>query len=202
MQGQIVISGSCRRCGAKVQATAANEPVFRCMARCPRCQYFTVLRDDPVDLPLIESLKPFFSERELDTIFSQSNDLTATCLSVLSECAVRALEFVEDDRPVVVAGLLHLVDRVEQQLKELFTDPQYNQLRSSGAGTDLATCQALYCALSEKQEIILPKQSISTSDIRASCFWVYAYPAFLRYAAHSAGGCWARILPQASEGIA
>jgi predicted DNA-binding transcriptional regulator AlpA len=23
---------------------------------------------------------------------------------------------------------------------------------------------------------------------RASCFWVYAYPAFLRYAAHSAGG--------------
>ena len=35
--------------------------------------------------------------------------------------------------------------------------------------------------------------------IRASCFWVYAYPAFLRYAAHSAGGYWARILPQASE---
>ena len=34
---------------------------------------------------------------------------------------------------------------------------------------------------------------------RASCFWVYAYPAFLRYAAHSAGGYWARILPQASE---
>ena len=34
---------------------------------------------------------------------------------------------------------------------------------------------------------------------RASCFWVYAYPAFLRYAAHSAGGYWARISPQASE---
>ena len=34
---------------------------------------------------------------------------------------------------------------------------------------------------------------------RASCFWVYAYPALLRYAAHSAGGYWARILPQASE---
>ena len=34
---------------------------------------------------------------------------------------------------------------------------------------------------------------------RAPCFWVYAYPAFLRYAAHSAGGYWARILPQASE---
>ena len=34
---------------------------------------------------------------------------------------------------------------------------------------------------------------------RASCFWVYAYPAFLMYAAHSAGGYWARILPQASE---
>ena len=25
---------------------------------------------------------------------------------------------------------------------------------------------------------------------RASCFWVYAYPAFLRFAAHSAGGYW------------
>ena len=36
-------------------------------------------------------------------------------------------------------------------------------------------------------------------EARASCFWVYAYPAFLRYAAHSAGGYWARILPQASE---
>ena len=35
--------------------------------------------------------------------------------------------------------------------------------------------------------------------LEASCFWVYAYPAFLRYAAHSAGGYWARILPQASE---
>jgi hypothetical protein len=34
---------------------------------------------------------------------------------------------------------------------------------------------------------------------RASCIWVYAYPAFLRYAARSAGGYWARILPQASE---
>ena len=37
------------------------------------------------------------------------------------------------------------------------------------------------------------------SATRASCFWVYAYPAFLRYAAHSAGGYWVRILPQASE---
>jgi hypothetical protein len=26
------------------------------------------------------------------------------------------------------------------------------------------------------------------TKLRASCFWVYAYPAFLRYAAHSAGG--------------
>jgi hypothetical protein len=37
------------------------------------------------------------------------------------------------------------------------------------------------------------------SRSRASCFWVYAYPALLRYAAHSAGGYWARISPQASE---
>jgi hypothetical protein len=36
-------------------------------------------------------------------------------------------------------------------------------------------------------------------DSRASRFWVYAYPAFLRYAAHSSGGYWARILPQAPE---
>jgi hypothetical protein len=35
--------------------------------------------------------------------------------------------------------------------------------------------------------------------LRACCIWVYAYPAFLMYAAHSAGGYWARILPQASE---
>ena len=34
---------------------------------------------------------------------------------------------------------------------------------------------------------------------RAFCIWLYPYPAFLRYAAHSAGGYWARILPLASE---
>jgi hypothetical protein len=43
-------------------------------------------------------------------------------------------------------------------------------------------------------------QPVTRGEIsRASCFWVYAYPALLRYAAHSAGGYWARILPQASE---
>ena len=41
--------------------------------------------------------------------------------------------------------------------------------------------------------------SATRASPRASCFWVYAYPAFLRYAAHSAGGYWARISPQASE---
>jgi hypothetical protein len=41
--------------------------------------------------------------------------------------------------------------------------------------------------------------AIASTLPRASCFWVYAYPAFLMYAAHSAGGYWARILPQASE---
>jgi hypothetical protein len=35
--------------------------------------------------------------------------------------------------------------------------------------------------------------------LRAVCIWVYAYPAFLRYAAHSAGGYWVRISPQAWE---
>jgi hypothetical protein len=30
-------------------------------------------------------------------------------------------------------------------------------------------------------------------------FWVCAYPAFLRYSAHSAGGYWVRISPQAPE---
>ena len=34
---------------------------------------------------------------------------------------------------------------------------------------------------------------------RAFCIRLYPYPAFLRYAAHSAGGYWARILPLASE---
>ena len=43
------------------------------------------------------------------------------------------------------------------------------------------------------------RQPADTRVPGASCFWVYAYPAFLRYAAHSAAGCWARILPQAPE---
>jgi hypothetical protein len=33
----------------------------------------------------------------------------------------------------------------------------------------------------------------------AFCILLYPYPAFLRYAAHSAGGYWARILALASE---
>jgi hypothetical protein len=36
---------------------------------------------------------------------------------------------------------------------------------------------------------------------RASCFLVYAYPAFLMYAAHSLGLYWVRISPQASETV-
>ena len=36
-------------------------------------------------------------------------------------------------------------------------------------------------------------------EARAFCIWLYPYPAFLRYAADSAGGYWARILPLASE---
>ena len=39
----------------------------------------------------------------------------------------------------------------------------------------------------------------SSPGSRAFCIWLYPYPAFLRYAAHSAGGYWARILPLASE---
>jgi pimeloyl-ACP methyl ester carboxylesterase len=39
----------------------------------------------------------------------------------------------------------------------------------------------------------------SNLGARAVCIWVYAYPAFLRYAAHSAGGYWVRISPQAWE---
>ncbi len=35
-----------------------------------------------------------------------------------------------------------------------------------------------------------PTERSSDAAPRASCFWVYAYPAFLRYAAHSAGGYW------------
>jgi hypothetical protein len=125
----------------------------------------TVLRDDPLHLPLVESLQPFFSEVELDAILSQSDDLAATCLALLGACANRAVEFAEDDRSVVVAGLLNLVDRVEQKLKEHFTDRQYSNIKNPNAAIDLAICQSLYCALSEKQAIILPKQSIPTSEI-------------------------------------
>ena len=54
-------------------------------------------------------------------------------------------------------------------------------------------------AVPPRWRLVLPRCLTSQSAPRASCFWVYAYPAFLRYAAHSAGGYWARILPQASE---
>ena len=37
--------------------------------------------------------------------------------------------------------------------------------------------------------------------VRASCFLVYAYPAFLMYAGHSLGLYWVRISPQASETV-
>jgi hypothetical protein len=40
-----------------------------------------------------------------------------------------------------------------------------------------------------------------TAKAGASCFLVYAYPAFLMYAAHSLGLYWVRISPQASETV-
>jgi hypothetical protein len=124
-----------------------------------------MLRDDPIDIPMVESLEPFFSKVELDAILSKSDDLAATCLALLRECTVRAVEFVEDDRPVVVGGLLHIVDLVEQKLKALFTNPQYSDMRSIEGTIEAAVCRALYCALSETQPIVLPNQSIPKSEM-------------------------------------
>jgi hypothetical protein len=42
-------------------------------------------------------------------------------------------------------------------------------------------------------------ERLAQADPSAFCIWLYPYPALLRYVAHSAGGYWARILPQASE---
>jgi len=47
--------------------------------------------------------------------------------------------------------------------------------------------------------VLIRAAAFPRSPSRGSGFWVYAYPAFLRYAAHSEGGYWARILPRASE---
>ena len=51
----------------------------------------------------------------------------------------------------------------------------------------------------EECHVTQPALTRAIQALEASCFWVYAYPALLRYAAHSAGGYWARISPQASE---
>ena len=49
---------------------------------------------------------------------------------------------------------------------------------------------------------LIGPDDLPTAEVRpprASCFWVYAYPAFLMDAAHSLGLYWARISPQAAE---
>ena len=51
------------------------------------------------------------------------------------------------------------------------------------------------------QKEIATDLGIGLSTLRASCFLVYAYPAFLMYAGHSLGLYWVRISPQASETV-
>jgi hypothetical protein len=86
------------------------------------------------------------------------------------------------------ATLRNLLDVVEWRLSDR-NNPRFPEIETIGA---------LY--LEGVRGEPGPKRAIfTTPGPRASCFWVYAYPAFLRYAAHSAGGYWARILPQASR---
>ena len=70
----------------------------------------------------------------------------------------------------------------------------------------LATYTVFFCDISfiTKQVVIAPIEYFSEFQrnlaiARVVCDWLYAYPAFLRYAAHSFGGNFSRILAVASE---
>jgi hypothetical protein len=71
--------------------------------------------------------------------------------------------------------------RAEARVSQRFEDPMGDTYR--------AAVQCPCCS----------SRSRRSRGSRALCIWLYPYPAFLRYAAHSAGGYWARILPLASE---
>jgi signal transduction histidine kinase len=73
----------------------------------------------------------------------------------------------------------------------------YGFAEQSGGGVGIESASAK--APRGESSSLAPKSESTLVERRASCFWVCAYPAFLRYAAHSAGGYWARISPQASE---
>jgi hypothetical protein len=163
----IAVTGSCRRCGAAVLASAKPGPVYRCMAECDRCHYRTILRDDPIDLPLTESLKPFFSAEEIESALGQA-DVGSVCIAVLQRSFDKASELVQEHREVAIAGLLHLMDRREQQLGQLFTDPKYNEMVAERFATiDASICQTMYLLLLQHGPIILPDRPIPTPVISA-----------------------------------
>ena len=162
---RIELTGSCRRCGAAVRASAKPGPVYRCMADCDRCHYRTVLRNDPIDLPLSDALKAIFSTEATESISGKA-DVSSAFIAAVRCGFDKVSEFLQEHREVAVAELLELMDLREQDLAQLFTDPRYNEMADTSAPLRAATCQTLYLLLLQHGPIVMPARPVSESMIK------------------------------------
>jgi hypothetical protein len=169
---RIVLTGSCRRCGAAVRASAKPGPVYRCMADCDRCHYRTVLRNDPIDLPLSDALKAIFSTEAMESISGKA-DVSSAFIAAVRGGFDKVSEFLQEHREVAVAELLELMDLREQDLAQLFTDPRYNEMADTSAPLRAATCQTLYLLLLQHGPIVMPARPVSESMIKIFRHQIY-----------------------------
>lgn len=162
----VLVSGVCRRCGATVQTSAQGPHVVRCMAECARCCYRTIVRDDAFEVPFATAFAPLLSVDEVTALVGARDNLVHAFMEILERCVARIEETVERERPVVVAGMLQLLDRCDSKLEALFTDPKYSELgESSWAPVDVAICQALYLLLRQRGPIVLPNAPVDEERV-------------------------------------
>lgn len=157
--------GYCRRCGTAIETVAGPPPVFRLLAECARCGYLTVLRDDPIDLPLHQSIAPYFEASQLDQIFQNDGDVGPWLQTVLAQCAARASEIFVADREVAVSGMMNLLNQTDDALARKFTHPEYAKLKNDGTSLNLTVIQMMYCLLAATGPVGLPSRRVSGHEV-------------------------------------
>lgn len=167
MDSQIIVKGNCRRCNSPLSKEVTGSPVFRCIVECNICHYRTILRDDPVVLPIEESLRSYLNEDQIKSILNDFKDPDLNCIRAVDTLLRIAYEMIKKNRTVTIAGLMHLMNRLDVLEAEFFTDPNYNEAPATGTAvsTENLICQLMYLLLSVDGAVELPKDNINSEVI-------------------------------------
>lgn len=167
MDESLTLRGTCRRCKAPLIKVITKLPIYRCMAECSHCLYRTVLRDDPIELPIREALQPYFSDDYIENIFSGFKDPQDAFINSIEALLSKASEMIEQNRVIATAGLLYLMNDLDNSMKQHFTDQYYEEMNSDSVALTAKNqaCQLLFLLLARAGSVELPRENIHTGIV-------------------------------------